>query len=323
LQRIVEDWKFSISPPDLQSVEQCYVTLARVTGDPDLWIRDAEKRILAPMFADKTRDVWALSSFSVMLEQMGAPSAFRNLVHWMTGDDAPLAREAIGALIFQGSYDSAWAVLALRVLLKTELDLDICDDKQFPQSGAAATNTLLACVEQYRRRASEAEEIGRPRNSPLPRDSVISANRISQILATFRANGAAEAQKIGPVLLALYEEEPFETLSLDPEIPLRSQIVETLRALGVDLKPEAAKWIPRLAARLETEDEARASIFELGAYGELASPAVPDLIRYARLGGFHRHQALVALHKIAPEDKRVKALLRVERFDPPSFDPPD
>jgi hypothetical protein len=145
----------------------------------------------------------------------------------------------------------------------------------------------------------------------------IDRNGFDELLGAFEKIGGAQAQRAVPTLLQFYDEEP-----IDPEPSLygntlRSRLLETLRTIGVDLKPLAAKWVPRLIAPLETDPMPNADLDELGTYGKLAEAAVPALIRYARLHNPHSFQApkaLDALAKIAPEDERVKALLHLARF---------
>ena len=110
---------------------------------------------------------------------------------------------------------------------------------------------------------------------------------------------------------------PYVADEKEPDNPgsrVRSDVVETLKSLGADLKPLASKWVPRLVVPLETEYEVHGNITELGAYGPLAHPAVPELFRYARVHPWGAKLALESLSKIAPEDERVRALSHLAHF---------
>ncbi|MEP6672392.1 MAG: HEAT repeat domain-containing protein [Chthoniobacter sp.] len=322
LQSFVESWQFSISPPDLNAIEGCYVALARIAGDPERWIQDAEKRILVPMLALPKRDVWAMGSFTVAIRDIGGSRAFPHLIRWMNGDDAAFAREAMESVIVHGASDSDWAVQGLPIILKNR-NFDVDHHHRFAQfvtaagpAGAPAMNVLVGCVEKYRRRSTDPVEQEKWGKSGWSRYSGASENQLRELLAAFRAIGGTEAQKAVPVLLKLYEEEP-----VDGEwaplygTPLRCEILETLRLLGVDIYRQAAKWVPKLSGSLETAYPVRERLIELGAYGKLATPALPAIIRYTRLNSDNRQEALDALAKIAPDDARVKALRHVAHFD--------
>ncbi len=299
-------------------VQDCYLALARITQDADRWIKQSEERLLRPMLKEQPRQYRSVVGYLVMITDMGAP-AVPHLARWMSGDDANLAHETMDCVIARGFMAPA----LLPEILKSRRNFDVTKHYEFARfvanagpAAAAAMDILIGCVETYRHQTTDSGEQEKLRKSPWSRYSYSSEDRIAELLTAFRAIGPAEAQKAVPVLLSLYEEEPMKNESFFKRVPVRTDILETLNALGADLRPPTAKWVPRLVAPLETEFEVRENLLELGAYAQLASSTVPELIRYARLQKSFTKEALDALGKIAPNDAKVKALRHVAMFAP-------
>ena len=325
LQTIVDGFEYSRYSEEenpVNFVQECYLALARITQDTDRWIKQSEERLLRPMLKEQPRQYRSVVGYLVMITDMGVP-AVPHLARWMSGEDANLAYQTMESVIVHGTYDSPMAAAALPEILKNRRHFDVNNHYEFASfvanagpAGAAAVDILIGCVETYRRQTTDPAELEKLRQTRWSRYSSFAESRIAELLAAFRAIGRAEAQKTVPVLLALYEEEPMKNESFSNRIPVRSDILDTLNALGADLRPLAAKRVPQLIAPLETEYEVRENILELGAFGNLASPAVAELIRYARLRRSFDKEALEALGKIAPDDVRVKAMRHVAKFAP-------
>ncbi len=322
LQEIVDGFEYSRYSEDegpVNFVQACYLALARITQDPDRWIKQSEERLLRPMLKEQPRQYRSVVGYLVMITEMGVP-AVPHLARWMSEDDAELARETMGCVIVCGT---PMATALLPEVLKNRRFFDVNNHYEFARfvaqaghAAPAALDTMIECVEIYRRQITDPTEQEKLRKTPWSRYSYSSEERIEELLSAFRVIGHEKAQKAVPVLHSLYEEEPMKRESFSNRVPVRTDILETLTSLGADLRTPAAKWVPKLVAPLETEYEVRENFFELGAYGELAKSAVPELIRYARLRKSFHKEALEALAKIAPADTRVKALRHVAKFAP-------
>lgn len=321
LQTIVDGFEYSRYSEEenpVNFVQECYLALARITQDTDRWIKQSEERLLRPMLKEQPRQYRSVRGYLVMIIDMGVP-AVPHLARWMSEDDTALAHETMDCVIARGFMAAA----LLPEILKNRRNFDVNKHYEFARfvanagpAAAAAIDILIGCVETYRHQTTDSGEQEKLRKTPWSRYSFGPEDRIAELLAAFRAMDRAEAQKAVPVLLTLYEEEPMKNESFSNRIPVRSDILDTLNALGAELRPLAAKRVPQLIAPLETEYEVQENILELGAFGNLARPAVAELIRYARLRRSFDKEALEALGKIAPDDVRVKAMRHVAKFAP-------
>ncbi len=321
LQSIIENFKYAGEKTDEEEyklVRTCYVALTRITGNPESWMKDAERRLLAPMLAEPRRWVGYLMNYTDMMADIYALESPR-LQQLMNGLDADLAVAAVNTIYFRTD-DPELAATVLPQFLKRhsreELKKDLYWLECLPMAGSGgvvALDRLISILDEYLPLFQAAKFSTFDSGSAMTASVVSENGTVTQVpnlgpllgtLAALRSIGGEEARRAVPALLAIYAEAPLGHR-------FRTEIIATLKSIEVDLGPVAKRWPPRLMTASQTSGDLLENIRELREFGPLAVPVLPELIRRLRrpnLGEEFSRVAIRALEAIAPADAHLKPL---------------